>query len=258
AGVTKVVATEALAAGDLVFQQAVKQGLKQTDALAMASKRIAEKLGTAGASAELVTALTNGLRPATRAKLAAGQVTRTVTGATGTVKPKPPAAVTPAPTRPAKPAAPAAGKPAPARPAKPAAPTKPAPVNPTKPIAGKPAPAAPTKPAPVNPAKPIAGKPAPATPGATPAAIRTLAGDVALLGTAAYEAGRATRRAADATFRAGQATRAFVDGGGVSRSWQAAWARHDQAYKAMHRELAETGEAASRWMKDLATRVISK
>ncbi|MEB3198581.1 MAG: hypothetical protein VKP62_15395 [Candidatus Sericytochromatia bacterium] len=224
AGVTKLVASEALTAGDLVFQQAIKQGLKQTDALALASQRIAEKLGTAGVNTELVTALTNGLRPATRAQLgksaAAGRVTRSVKKAAGKTKP----VVNPVPG-------------------------KPVPVAPQPPVATKPAPKAPPA------AKPIAKTPP--RPTGTPAPIRRAAEDLALLGTAAYEAGRLTRRAADATYRAGQATRAYVAEGGITRSWQGAWARHDQAYQTMQRELTETTQAAGQWVKQLATRVIS-
>jgi hypothetical protein len=83
AGISTVSADKALQLADGVFQKAVASGTKQTQALAAATGVLAQQLGPAGASDELLKALTNALRPATRAKLAqaaaAGQVTRAAT-----------------------------------------------------------------------------------------------------------------------------------------------------------------------------------
>lgn len=209
AGLSTVVSQKALTAGDLVFQQALKKGLKQTAALQLASTHIGEVLADQKVSAELITALTNGLRPATRAQLgkaaAAGRVTRKVKEAAGKTIPT------------VKPVIP--------------------------PVAVKP---------------PVSPKPVSSGPAKTPEAIRTFAADVTLLATATYEAGRATRKAANATYQAGRNTRAFVAQGGVTKGWQNAWARHDQAYQAMHREVMASAQNVGLKLKNLATRVIAQ
>ena len=83
AGISTVSADKALQLADGVFQKAVAGGTKQTQALAAATGVLTQQLGPAGASDELLKALTNALRPATRAKLAqaaaAGKVTRAAT-----------------------------------------------------------------------------------------------------------------------------------------------------------------------------------
>lgn len=215
AGLSTVATQKALTAGDLVFQQGLKKGLKQTEALKLANAHISALLADQKVSADLVTALTNGLRPATRAQLgkaaAAGRVTRKVKEAVGKTGP----AVKPITPPVAKPIA-------------------------TKPIATKP---------PVKVSAP---------PFKTPEAIRVLAADITLLGTAAYEAGRATRRATEATYRAGQKARTFVAQGGLTTRWQNAWSRHDQAYKAMHREVLESTQGVGQTLKALANRIIAQ
>lgn len=225
AGLSTAATQKALTAGDLVFQQGIKKGLKQTEALKLANAHISALLADQKVSAELVTALTNGLRPATRAQLgkaaAAGRVSRKVKEAVGKTTPVKKTVVI--------------------------APSVPNTIGP-KPVAAKP---------PVTP-KPSVAKPLPPSSGKTPEAIRTLAADVTLLGTLAYEAGRNTRRAANATYQAGRNARAFVAQGGVTQGWQQAWARHDQAYQAMHREVMASAQNMGQKLKTLATRVIAQ